>query len=106
MSNTNPPGKSKAIIAYLTFIGMLIAYFMNREDKHPFASWHIKNMFGLVILLFISQVVQAYYLFPGEVIWWIAFLGWIYSLVMAITNQEKAIPYFSNKFQDWFKFLD
>lgn len=102
----NPPGKSKAIIAYLTFIGMLIAYFMNRDDRHEFATWHIKNMFGLVVLLFISQIVQIYYLVPGEIIWWIAFVGWLFSLIMAISNRKSALPYFSEKFQEWFKFLD
>ena len=41
---STPPGKNKAIIAYITFIGMLIAISMNRDEKHEFATWHIKNM--------------------------------------------------------------
>lgn len=85
---------------------MLIAFFMNREDKHEFATWHIKNMFGLVLLLFISQVVQAYYLTVGEVLWWIAFVSWLFSLVMALLNRKSAIPLLSEKFQSWFTFLD
>ena len=59
-----PKGYTAAIVAYITFIGLLIAYFINKEDKHPFATWHIKNMFGLVIVLFISQVMQGYYKNP------------------------------------------
>lgn len=101
-----PAGKNKAIIAYLTFIGMLIAYFMNRDDRHAFATWHIKNMFGLVLLLFISQVVQVYYLTAGEVLWWISFVGWLFSLIMAISNKTTAIPILSEKFQTWFTFLE
>ena len=58
----NPSGKTKAIIAYLTFVGLLIAYFMNKDDRHEFATWHIKNMFGLVILLFIAVCLWSLYL--------------------------------------------
>ncbi len=105
---TNPPaGKSTAIIAYLTFVGLLIAYFMNRDEKHPFATWHIKNMFGLLLLLIIAQVTQAYInLQVGEILWLLAFVLWIFSLLMAILGKKKAIPSISEKFQEWFTFLD
>ncbi|OAB78138.1 hypothetical protein ULVI_11695 [Cochleicola gelatinilyticus] len=105
--NQQPSGKSKAIIAYITFIGMFIAYFMNRDQKHAFATWHIKNMFGLVLILLISQVIQAYVdLLIGEIIWVISFLLWVFSMIMAISNKQKAIPVLSEKFQQWFTFLD
>jgi len=102
--NETPSGKKKAVIAYLTFVGMLIAYFINKEEKHEFATWHIKNMFGLVILLFFAVVFQDYTI--GSYIYWLAVVLWAFSLFMAITNKKKAIPYFSEKFQQWFTFLD
>jgi len=103
-----PLGKDKALIAYITFIGMLIAFFMNKDDKHPFATWHIKNMFGLVILLFISVFLsynESLYA-VGQVVYFSSILLWLYSLIMAATNQQKAIPWLSEKFQQWFSFLD
>ncbi len=103
MSET-PQGKTKAIVAYLTFIGLLISYFLNREDKHAFTTWHIKNMFGLVILLFVSIAFQNYEI--GFYIYWTAVVLWIYSFFMVLTNKQKAIPYLSDKFQEWFTFLD
>ncbi|MAT89410.1 MAG: hypothetical protein CMC35_01855 [Flavobacteriaceae bacterium] len=103
MSNT-PAGKNKAIIAYLTFVGMLIAFFMNKEEKHEFATWHIKNMFGLVVILFISLMFQHYEL--GFYIYWIAVALWFFSFCMALFNKEQGIPYLSEKFQDWFTFFD
>lgn len=101
------PGKKKAIIAYITFVGMFIAYFMNRDEPHEFARWHIKNMFGLTMILLVSQVTQAYiHLLFGEILWlfWLVFT--LFSLIMAITNQKIGIPYLSDKFQEWFTFLD
>lgn len=102
--NNAPLGKKYAVIAYLTFIGMLIAYFVNKEDKLPFVTWHVKNMFGLVIFLFTSMVLQNYAV--GIYVYWITVALWVYSIMMAITNQQKGIPFISEKFQQWFTFLD
>jgi hypothetical protein len=104
MNNTSPAGKSRAVIAYLTFIGMLVAYFMNREEKHAFASWHIKNMFGLLILLFSSLALQKYEV--GLYVYWLSVGLWLFSLSMALTNKKIGIPFLGEKFQTWFRFLD
>ena len=105
---TAPAGKSKAIIAYLTFVVLLIAFFMNRDQKHAFATWHIKNMFGLVLLLFVSVFLSynesLYQL--GRILYFLSIGLWLFSLIMAATNQQKAIPWLSEKFQGWFTFLD
>lgn len=105
--NTTPLGKNIAIIAYITFIGTIIAYIMNMDKKHEFAKFHIKNMFGLILLLFFSQVTQASVnLLLGEILFVIAFFLWAYSIIMAVTNQKKGVPIVDEKFQVWFKFLD
>ena len=101
-----PPGKTKAIIAYLTFIGLFIAVSMNRDEKDAFATWHIKNMFGLLIILFTSLVFQYHELFLiGDLFYIIAFVSWAYSMVMAAQNKTQGIPFLSKKFQTWFTFL-
>ncbi|MFT6826643.1 MAG: FtsH-binding integral membrane protein [Patiriisocius sp.] len=104
---TSPKGKKKAVIAYITFIGMFIAYTMNRDDKDAFATAHIKNMCGLVFGLLIAQTTQAY-IYPelGDILWWAAFSLWIYSLVTVFQNKEPNIPFLSAKFQEWFTFLN
>ncbi len=100
----NPSGKTKAVIAYLTFVGLLIAYFMNKDDKHEFATWHIKNMFGLLLFLFAAVALQEFpvgvYVYIGTV-----FL-WVMSLIFALFNKKQGIPFLSEKFQSWFTFLD
>lgn len=103
----NPSGRNKAIIAYLTFIGMLIAYSMNRDSKDPFATWHIKNMFGLVLGQFAFLILDNYLSETMyAIVYALLFLGWLYSIIMAITNQKKGIPVLSEKFQEWFSFLN
>lgn len=107
MTRTKPKGKHKAIIAYITFIGMFIAYTMNREEKDTFASAHIKNMCGLVLGLLIAQATQAY-INPmlGDILWILVFVLWVYSIITVLQNKEPSIPYLSKKFQEWFTFLN
>jgi len=108
MSKTsNPRGKNLAILAYITFIGMFIAYTINRDKKDAFATAHIKNMCGLVFGLLIAQTTQGYINQElGDVLWYVAFSLWLYSLISAVLNKKPNIPFLSDKFQEWFTFLD
>ena len=105
--NPDTQERNISIIAYITFIGMLIAYFLNRDKKYEVATFHIKNMFGLVLML-LSQVAQSYdyLLLFGELLWGLLFFLWLISLIMAVKNEKRAIPWLSEKFQDWFTFLN
>lgn len=101
-----PAGKSKAVLAYITFVGFFIAVSMNKDKPEPFATWHIKNMFGLLILLIIALVTQFnIHLLAGDIIYWVTVALWTYSLIMASTNKMQGVPFLSRKFQTWFTFL-
>ena len=108
MSKANrPKGKNIALVAYITFIGMFIAYTINRDKKDAFVTAHVKNMCGLVFGLLIANTTQAY-INPvlGDVIWCVAFCLWIYSILTVLNNKMPNIPFLSEKFQQWFTFLD
>lgn len=102
-----PEGKSTALLAYIPIVGFLIGYSINKEDKHPFATWHIKNMFG-IFLLFVAAMVFMAGSNPhiGDIIFVVALVLWIYSFIMAYLNNEKGVPLLDEKFQEWFKFLN
>jgi len=56
-NTTTDEGKTIAIIAYLTLIGFIIAIVMNSSKKSAFASFHIRQMLGLMLLsLLISML--------------------------------------------------
>lgn len=100
-------GRSTALLAYIPFVGFLIGYFVNKEDKHPFATWHIKNMFGIFLMFFVAMVVQSHIsFFLGDILSGIAFVLWIYSFIMAYQYKEKGVPGLGDKFQEWFQFLN
>lgn len=101
------PGKSTALIAYIPFVGFLIAYFINKDENHSFATWHIKNMFGLFLMFVIAMVVQSQVdITAGDILWFICVALWLFCFVMAAINKAQGIPFLSEKFQHWFTFLD
>lgn len=98
--------KTIAVIAYLTFIGLIIALVLNNDKKYEFANFHIKQSLGLVLIsigLFIIGMIPV-------LGWIISFIGsvfllilWIFGLINAINYQSKPVPVLGDYFIDWFK---
>lgn len=100
--------KTIAIIAYLTIIGLAVAFILNKDKQDGFANFHIKQSLGLTLLslgLFIIGMVPI-------LGWILSFLGsiflfylWIMGLIAAINHQTKPVPILGHYFIDWFKNL-
>ena len=94
MNNTTK-GNYKAILAYITFVGLIIAYVLNMDDKDKFVTFHIKNMFGLVLFSIfpITFVNDATFFLTGKIILTILIIFWSYSLLMSILNKQNIHSY-------------
>ncbi len=95
-----------AIIAYLTIIGLVIAFIMNNDKKAPFASYHIRQSFGLAICGLTFGMIGIIPILG----WILSFVGifllcfmWIKGLLNAIKEKEKPVPFLGKKFEEWFK---
>ncbi|UZH56167.1 hypothetical protein JRG66_04695 [Salinimicrobium tongyeongense] len=95
-----------AVIAYLTIIGLVVAFVMNNEKKDAFAAWHIRQSMGLTVL---GIAVFAIGMVP-ILGWLISFFGslfllylWIMGLINAINGKVKPVPVLGSKFEEWFK---
>lgn len=93
-TNISKDGKLAAIIAHLTFIGPVIAWFINQDDRDPFGRFYIKQSFGLVCLYFLLgalvAVIPNVYAFYGFNLFF--FILWIYSFSGAVSNEYKLLP--------------
>ena len=98
-------GKTMAIISYITIFGTLIAFFMNNSKKNSFASFHIRQMIGLVLLGLINQYAITNLLGGtiGMIIAVVLFVLWVIGFIGAIKGEEKSIPVIGDQFQNWFK---
>ncbi len=106
MENTTADeGKTIAIIAYITLIGFIIAIVMNSSKKSEFASFHIRQMLGLMLLSLTISILS--YVLPLGIVYTIlsifVLILWVLGFVGAIQGEKKLIPVLGAQFQDWFK---
>jgi len=98
-------GKTIAIISYITFIGTIIAFIMNQDKRNSFASFHIRQATGLILLGLLISFLSRYLHFgwAGNILSLGVFALWIIGLIGAIQGEEKSVPLLGNQFQEWFK---
>jgi len=99
-------GKTIAIIAYITIIGLLIAIILNNDKKNSFAAYHIRQglgigLTGLVIGIIVVIPILGWLVFL--VGWLLILIMWISGLLNALNGKEKPVPILGNKYQEWFK---
>ena len=98
--------KGIGIISYLTWIGLLLAFILNRERNDPFVKFHIRQNLGLFILGLVAGVLHY---IPGVggivayVVFTALFIFWVIGLIGAINGKENAVPVVGSMFQEWFK---
>lgn len=98
-------GKALACVSYLSIFGVLIAYFLNSENKNPFTRFHIRQSLGLWLTYFICAVSVSK--FDSETLrycLWISFGSLlIFGFFMALIGSLMPIPILGNLFQKWLK---
>jgi uncharacterized membrane protein len=99
-------GKNIAIIAYITIIGLIIAYVMNNDKKDAFAAYHIKQSLGLAATVLALGIVGMVPILG----WIINILGillllymWVIGIMNAFNEKESPVPFLGEKYKEWFK---
>ncbi len=94
-------GKTKAIVAHITFIGWIIALVINSSEKDEFASFYIRQLLGLYLLNLVLWIIPI----VGWILNIVVFVFWIMSLIGSIQGEKKETPIVGKYFQEWFKGL-
>tara|TARA_R110002051_G_scaffold236232_1_gene297463 strand:- start:5502 stop:5819 length:318 start_codon:yes stop_codon:yes gene_type:complete len=94
--NTKEEGKTIAIISYITWIGLLIAFIMNNDKKNSFAQFHIGQSVRVAILG-IANYTLGWILPSGlgmitYVISIFVIVLWVLGIVNAINLKETPLP--------------
>ncbi len=104
-SNIVNDGKNIAIIAYLTIIGLIIAFVLNNEKRNDFATYHIRQSLGIFLTLFVIGIVN-YIPYIG---WIISSIGallciilWIIGIINAANGNKKPVPILGEQYNSLF----
>lgn len=99
-------GKGIAVIAYLTLIGLIVAFVMNNDRKNSFAAFHIRQMLGLSVTGMALMIINVIPILG----WLVSILGsvimlvlWIIGLINAANGKEEPIPVLGEHYKKWFK---
>lgn len=97
-------GKTMAIVSYLWWVGLLIAFIVNLNKHNPFTSFHVRQALGLNLSLIITGLISKYISGTvGGILSFIIFIFFILGILYAIQGKEKTVPAIGDLFQDWFK---
>ena len=103
--NTVEQGKTLALVAYLTLIGTLIAFFMNQEKKNEFTFFHVRQALGLGLsYIAIGYIISSLDSMMVSVSFWVFFFVlYIYGIFGALTGKYNEIPILGPFYQKLFK---
>lgn len=102
--------KSTAIVSYITFIGWLISFFMNKDRHDEFARYHLRQSFGLLLTGFLFNIVINSVLrasamglvgFVNLMLMVMAVIG----IINASGNKMVPLPVIGKFFEDKFGFI-
>ena len=108
MDSVANQGKTAAIVAYLTILGTIIAYFMNNDSKNPFASFHIRQGLGIHITFYLLGIIVSWFdswLISTPFYLFIIVL-WGYGILAAIQGERNEVPILGRQFQKWFSTIN
>lgn len=92
--------ETPAWLAYLTPLGWLIAWlqFKQSGSNSPFVLLHLRQMFGLMVILALLWILQAVYIYSERInyvtvpSYFVLFILWIKGFSDALMNKEQPIP--------------
>lgn len=103
--------RTLSVIAYITLIGWLIAYFSGKDRADALLKFHLKQALGLALISIIVGTILniVVYVVPG--LWFLGFVSyvlmvfWILGMINAGNGAQKPVPIFGKMFVDKFSFI-
>ena len=103
--NTSEGGRPLALLSYLTIIGAIVAYFINKDkNNNSFAFFHTRQALGIWLSFHACAILIStmdsglirfiFYLVFGFLV--------IYGFINAFIGSEQEVPIVGKWYQKWF----
>ena len=103
-NNAADQGNTWAIVSYITLIGTLVAFFMNREQRNPFVSFHVRQALGLGLTWYIlGYFIGGFDSWMITISFWVFFIAlFLYGILGAATGKFYEVPVLGPFYQKLF----
>lgn len=97
-------GRVPAIISYITIIGSIVAFILNKDKKNEFASFHIRQALGLWLTFFaLGYIVGIFDNWFITLAFWLFFgVLFIYGFINSVAGNAHTVPILGEFFQKIF----
>ena len=90
-------GKTMAIISYVTVIGLIVAYFMNKDKNNEFVNFHIGQslrifILGIIISIGVSVLVSITGIGALSYLSWVPFILIVLGIMNAMNLKDEPLP--------------
>ena len=102
--DSSQQGRNLAIVSYFTPIGTLIAFFINKDNRNPLVSYHVRQALGLWLLeMAFGYFIGGFNDWMITISFWIFFgVLFIYGILGALAGKMNSIPVLGDFFQKLF----
>ena len=105
--------KTRSIVSYITIIGWLIAYFVEKEKADDLVKYHLKQALGLFLVGLVFGIILGIlvYVLPssiGILLSYVNYIFWvlaIFGIINAANSAKKPVPLIGKFFESKFSFI-
>jgi len=98
--------KTPAILAYVFFLGWIIAYVMvtdkGKNNKTEFNLFHLRQGIGVHLMMVVLSILSSFVSFIGFLSL-IPIIFMVIGLIAANNGEMKPLPLLGEQFKEWFK---
>lgn len=101
-------GKTVALLAYLTIIGLIAAVVMNNKNATSLGRFHIRQSIGITVTALAAGLLRYVPMVGniiGSIIGIVILIALILGIVSAVKGEEKELPFVGNLYQKWFSMI-
>lgn len=104
--------KTLSMLSYITIIGWLVAYFVNKEEANDLRKYHLEQGFGLFLSAIVLNVAASIIMrtsfslgFLGSLVGLFILILAIMGIIAASKEEKKPLPLIGHLFEGKFNFL-
>ncbi|PIN73787.1 hypothetical protein COV20_05565 [Candidatus Woesearchaeota archaeon CG10_big_fil_rev_8_21_14_0_10_45_16] len=94
-----------AIVSYITFVGLIVAFILNQEKKDQLISFHVRQSLMIHLTGIVMGIVLTFNFirFLDTILWFLLTILWLMGLIYAIQGEMKEVPVLGPYAQQWFR---